>query len=152
MGRVLNALAAGAVAAMAAQPCLAADDMRDAGAGERRSSAFAGLSVKVPVGRSGGSRETTARLQISTVHETRDARSGSVRSFRPAGLELGLGAKGKAALYLNGQETKAIERKLGIGGSTTTLIVIGGIVVLVLIVAAAASAVPQPGPREGAFD
>ena len=151
MGRVLNALAAGAVAAMAAQPCLAADDTRDAGAGERRSAAFAGLSVRVPVG-GGGSREPTARLQISTTHEVRDARSGSVRSFRPAGLELGLVAKGKAALYLNGQETKAIERKLGIGGSTTTLIVIGGIVVLVLVVAAVASAAPTPGPRKGAFD
>ena len=71
--------AAGAAAAMLiAQPCLAASDLRDAGAAERRTSAFAGVRLRVPMG---NPERPSARLQLTTFHVYRDASGVTVRSI-----------------------------------------------------------------------
>ncbi len=67
MSRFKSTAAAGAMLMLSAQPCLAADDFRSIGAVERRSGAFAGMTLRVPMGRQDVG--ATARLQLATVHQ-----------------------------------------------------------------------------------
>ena len=141
---------AAAMAVLCAQPCLAADDMRSTGAGERRSGAFAGMAVRLPMGTR--HREApTARLQLTTFHDYRDSSGATVRSYRPRGVELGF-ERGRATYLVGGQDVLDIEKKLHAKGSTTTWLLVGGALVLTLLVLnAVADAQPTAGPREGAF-
>lgn len=145
-------LAACAAGFLAFQPCLAAEQFRADGAGQRQSSAFAGVAIRVPLGRTAGSRKPTARLQLTTFHERRDSRGGSVMSHRPDGVELGLDARGRAAYFVGAQEVRKMDERLHAKGSTKWIL-IGGVLVLVVVVAAAfAGAQPTAGPPPGAFD
>lgn len=139
IGRHVGALVAAAIFAI--QPCAAAEDFTGFNSSERRSAAFGGLNVRIPLSHS-TKVKPRARLQLSTVHHLRDSRSGEVRTFRPAGLELGASKAGAPALYLNGQNSADAQKRLGIGGAGTTLLVVGG-VLLVLVVVALASSPPQ---------
>lgn len=94
-------ITAATMALICAQPCLAADDMRGIGAGERRSGAFAGMAVRLPIGTR--HREApTARLQLTTFHDYRDASGATVRSYRPRGVELGF-ERGRATYLVGGR-------------------------------------------------
>jgi hypothetical protein len=149
MPRPSHAAAALAVLLLAAQPCAAADDLRDTHtAGARRTAPFAGIGLSLPLAGSGKAKPS-ARLQFTAARPA----GGTFGRPAAAGLELGLARAGKPALYLGGRPAEDIGRRLNVGGSTgTVLIVVGGLVVLVLIAAAVAGAQPTPGPREGAFD
>lgn len=138
-GKYVGALLA--VTMLAAQPCAAAEDMRHFSNSERRSAAFGGVNIRLPLGQ-GVRSKPTARLQLTSTHTYRDNGSGAVRVFSPSGLELGASEKGKPTLYVGGQHPAEIKKKLGIGGTTTTLLVIGG-VILILAVVAASSTPPQ---------
>ena len=153
MSWLTRSSAAAAAFLLSAQPCLAADDFRSTGAVERRSGAFAGLTVRLPIGESGAANPS-ARLQLATIYESHDRESRlSGRSYRAAGLELGLSNSAEPAIYIGGRNAAEVERKLGVKGSTTTVLLIaGGLLVTVLLLASLASAAPTPGPREGAFD
>ena len=145
--------AAGIVAAavLAAQPCAAADDFRDMRAPERRSGAFAGLSINVPLDR-GIRRRPTARLQLTTTSTVRRA-DGATITYRAPGDELGAGRRGRPTYSIAGQNPAEMRERLGVGGSTgTTLLIVGGVVLVVLVLATVASAMPQAGPDAGAFD
>lgn len=151
MPRSSHAAAALAALLLAAQPCAAADDFRDSSATPRRTAAFAGAGLTIPLGASGKARPE-ARLQLSPA---RLAGSGYGQSRGARGLELGLGPAGKPALYLGGRPTAEIGRRLQLGGGkgTTTLLIVGAVVVgVVLVAAAVAGAQPTPGPPDGAFD
>ena len=149
MSRLKHAAAAFAVLLLAAQPCAAADVLRDTDPGQRRTAPFAGLGLSLPL--NGPARaKPSARLQFTAA---RPAGGSFARAGAAPGLELGLAQSGKPALYLGGRPTADLGRRLNLGGSKgTILIVVGGIVVLVLIAAAVAGAQPTPGPHEGAFD
>lgn len=148
----LGFAAVAAMLAVAAQPCLAADDFRDVGAGERRSSAFAGVRLRLPLGAENPDRPS-ARLQVATFHDYRDATGAMVRSHRSQGVELGLAGRGGPALFVGGQNVAATRQRLEAKGSTRTLLIVGGVVVVaVVVLAVVASAMPQAGPSEGAFD
>jgi len=142
-----------AIAAMlVAQPCLAAEDFRDSRAGQVRTGAFAGVTLSVPMDRSATSRRPTARLQLTSIREVREA-NGATRSYRAEGVQLGADRRGRPALTIAGRNPLAERERLGIGGSTgTTVLVIGGIVLVVVVLASIADAMPKPGPQEGAFD
>ena len=150
MPRPSHAAAALAAFLLAAQPCAAADDLRDRdGPGARRTAPFLGVGVSVPLSRSAKVRPS-ARFQLTPA---RPAGGG----FRPGGaapgLELGLAKGGKPAFYLGGRPAQDIGRQLNMGGKTgTILIVAGGVLLLVLLAAAVAGAQPTAGPPEGAFD
>ncbi len=134
-----------------AQPC-AASDVRDAQATQRQSSAFAGLNVRLPLGQAQKAKPT-ARLQLTTSYRFRDERTGVTQTFRAQGLEIGGAKGGKPTLYLNGQSTADMQKKLGIGGTGTTLLIVGGIVlVLVIVAASSASVFPDCEPYEGNDD
>jgi hypothetical protein len=124
--------------------------MRGAGAGDRRSGAFAGVSMRLPM----GTRERqvpTARLQLTTIHDYRNASGATVRSYRPNGVELGF-ENGRATYLVGGQEVRQIREKLHAKASATTWLLVGGAVVLtLLLLSAVASAQPTPGPQPGAF-
>jgi hypothetical protein len=148
MPKPSHAAAALAVLLLAAQPCAAADDLRDNAPGMRRTAPFAGVSLSLPLSAS-GKATPSARLQLTP------ARAAGGTFGRPAapGLELGLAKTGKPALYMGGRPTADLGRRLNMGGKTgTVLIVVGGVVLLVLIAAAVAGAQPTPGPDEDAFD
>ncbi|HEX8645120.1 MAG TPA: hypothetical protein VF702_14520 [Allosphingosinicella sp.] len=145
-------VAMAALLALAAQPCLAADDFRDLGAGERRSSAFAGVRLRLPLGAEDPERPS-ARLQVATFHDYRNATGAMVRSHRSDGIEIGMARTGAPALFVGGRNVAAERRRLEAKGSTgTTLLIVGGVVLIVVVLAAVASAMPQAGPDEGAFD
>ena len=142
MARVKCAAAIAAAGMLAAQPCAAAEDYRDAGMRERHASAFAGVNLRLPIGGKQAGKPT-ARLQLTAASTIRDIRSGSTRTVRAHGFEIGTGGKGKAALYMGGQNTAEMDTKLGIGGTTTTVIVVAG-VLLLLYILAASQVPPQP--------
>jgi hypothetical protein len=142
--------AAAAAAMLLAQPALAADDMRFVEAGTPRSSAFAGLSVSLPLD-ARTARGPTARLQLTASHAAYDARGATLRSNRGQGLELGLDRLGRPELFAGGVNLAQEQKRLGASGSTKWII-IGGVVVAVVVLAAAfASAQPTAGPPPGAF-
>ena len=151
MANIRHAAAVTAAFFLCSQPCLAADDLRDAAAAERRTGAFAGLSVRLPLGQAAPAKPV-ARLQLTTVHHMRDRETGAIRHMRAPGLELGAGQSGKPVLTLGGQRADDMQRRLGVGGSTTTVLIVGGVLLVVLVLATVAAATPRPGPREGAFD
>ena len=145
-------VAIAALLALASQPCLAADDFRDLGAGERRSSAFAGVRLRLPLGAENPERPS-ARLQVASFHEYRDATGAMVRGHRSQGVEIGLARTGAPALFIGGRDVAAERRRLEAKGSTgTTLLIVGGVILVVVVLAAVAGAMPQAGPQEGAFD
>lgn len=131
-----------ALTAVATQPCAAADDFRDIGGTERRSAVYGGATVRIPLGGAGRTKPS-ARLQLTSIHTSRNESSGAVRTFRPAGIELGAAGKGAPTLFINGQSSAEVEKKLGIGGSTVTTVLIVGGILLVLAVVAAANTPPQ---------
>ncbi|HEX8379929.1 MAG TPA: hypothetical protein VF619_05205 [Allosphingosinicella sp.] len=149
MPKPSHAAAALAVMLLAAQPCLAADDLRDTSSTQRRSAPFAGAGLSLPIGGPAKARPS-ARLQFTAA---RPAGGAFGRSGAAPGLELGLAGAGKPMLYIGGRSTADLGRRMNLSGSrSTVLIVVGGLVVLVLIAAAVADAQPTPGPDEDAFD
>ena len=145
------ALCTAAAAMLAAQPCLAAQDFRESRTAEVRTGGFAGLSLRVPLD-GARSHRPTARLQVTSLRQTRDA-SGASATVWAQGVQIGAGRGGRPALTVAGQNPRQTRERLGVRGSTGTALVIGGAVLLVLVVlASVAAATPRPGPHEGAFD
>lgn len=128
---------------LAAQPCLAAEDPRDLGLREQHASAFAGVNLRVPLGDPKRAKPS-ARLQFTAASTVRDWRTGSTRTVRAHGFEIGTGRGRKPALYMGGHSTDELKTRLGVGASTTTTIVVAGVVVLALVVLAASKVPPQP--------
>jgi hypothetical protein len=135
---------------LAASPCLAADDIRDAGSGGLAVGAFAGGSVRLPFGgRDAG--KPSPRLQLTTIHYQADRQSSFVRGHRSAGLELGVADGRKPALFMMGQDVSQMKRRLGFGGGSTALYIIGGVAISVaaavlLLDGDGSNAEPQPAP------
>ena len=115
-----------------AQPCLAASDLRDTAATERRSSAFAGVRLRLPMGE-GNPERPSARLQLTTFHDYRDASGAMVHTNRPDGLEFGVGERRRLSLRIAGQDIARQEERLGVDGSTKTIIIIGAVVLAAIV-------------------
>lgn len=141
MKRMNYAAALVAAGVIALQPCAAAEDFRDFNPTHRRTSAFAGVNVRLPLD-ARTQAKPPARLQLTAAYSAMDARTGAIQTLKGQGLEIGAGAKGKPALYLNGQSTAEMKQKLELGSTGTTLLVVGGLL-LVLLVVAAASVPPE---------
>jgi hypothetical protein len=132
MRRLRHAAAAAAAATLIAQPGLAATDVRGDGAAERRSGAFAGVRLRVPIGARNQERPS-ARMQLTTVHDYRTAAGATVRSFRPDGLEFGAGQRGRLAVRIAGQDIGRLEERLPASGSTRTILIVGAVVVAAIV-------------------
>jgi hypothetical protein len=76
----------------------------------------------------------TARLQIGMRSISRSRQSAAPLDTQhvPA-LELGIGGRDKGALFIAGQPTREIERRLGVRGDTYTTVSIIGVVALVAV-------------------
>jgi hypothetical protein len=149
--RTIRYLAVAAAVLLPVQPCLAADDFRDFAVVERRSAAFAGVRLRLPLGAANPERPS-ARLQLTSFHDYRDAGGAMVRSHRAPGIELGLNPSGRISYHIGGTDVAVTRERLRASGGTTTWIIVGGLVVAVVILAAVVSAQPTAGPPEGAFD
>lgn len=147
--RAIHCVSAAAAVMLSVQPCLAAEDLSATGSTERRMGAFAGVSLRLPMG-AGHSERPSARLQLTTTQSYRHNGMQLHSSFAP-GLELGTGRLGRPAFFMGGQELTRSEQRLQIG-KTTTIVVIGAVVLGVVVLAAVVSAMPTAGPPEDAFD
>jgi hypothetical protein len=112
----------------AAQPCLAADELRLGGEIRGRASAFVGLSARLSLGQR-TPRAPTARFVAGLAPSRIDAQSGrSLGLQAPKGLELGLDRNGRLQPFVGGLSPAVIENRLGVRGSTgKTLLIAGGI-------------------------
>ena len=118
---------------------LAAQDIGSGHRAEVQSAVFAGGSVVIPLGQTRSSRPR-ARLQLTTIHTSRDARSASpLRSAPRGGLELGFSRTGRANFLVGRQNSADLERRLGVNGDTTTWLIVGGVAVALIVVVALAS-------------
>ncbi len=100
---------------LATQPCIAAKADWPNAATEQRTSAFAGVNLRMAIG--GSTREKpSARLQFTTSRSVRNLDTGAVRTVKAPGLEIGAAKAGTPALYLNGQSKAEIEQRLGLFG------------------------------------
>lgn len=123
----------------AQQGALAAQDIRPTHQIERQSAVFAGGSLTIPLGEA-RTRRPRARLQLSTIHTSRDVQSASPqRTYVTQGVELGLSRAGAIDLYIGGRNSEELERRLGVRGDTTTWIIVGGVAVAVIVLVALAS-------------
>lgn len=129
---------------LAAQPCAAGSDA--AGLTERRTSAFAGVNVRMPLGGAKAARPS-ARLQLTSSYIVRDARSGSVATFKPQGLEIGAARNGAPAFYMNGRSKAEMQKKFGLTGSTSnTVWIILGVTLVAVAVLVLSNSAELPGP------
>jgi hypothetical protein len=110
-----HAIAATIAGFLAAQPCAGAYD--PGSYGEGRMSSFAGVNVRMPVGKISRARPS-ARVQLTTAYSIRDVRTGAVETLKAKGLEIGATRKGVPALYLNGQNTAEMQEKFRLSSST----------------------------------
>jgi hypothetical protein len=117
MRRSKHAAAVAAATMLIAQPCAAATDLRADGATERRSGAFAGVRLRLPIGASNPERPS-AGLQLTRFHDYRNAAGFTVRSYRPDGVEFRLDQRGRASFTVAGQDMARQEERLGISRST----------------------------------
>ena len=121
----------GAVAAMicTANPCLAQDRM---GFDHRpeQSSAFAGLNLKLELGR-GGRPTPTARLTVGRMHDWRRTDMPVSQSRNDgAGFELGLSRAGLAELHIGGQPVKRVQERLGMDELGHPVWIVAGVVLV----------------------
>lgn len=143
MKRTISLCAVAAATMLAAQPCLAADDIRELGMVEHRSAMFAGANVRLGFG--GPQRQApAARLQVGMTHIYQDRRSASPATvYRLSGFELGASRRGAPSLSIGRADVREFERRLGL--STGGAIAIGaGAVVAVLAIAFAAGGETVP--------
>ncbi len=118
--------AAGAMLMLGAQPCLAADDMPGLGQLERRSGAFAGANLKMPLG-ARKAANPTARLQLGMRHVQRDSAGRLPTRTQQIGLlELGGAGSGKPALFVGGRNVAKVEKRMGLVGTTGILLLAAG--------------------------
>lgn len=143
--------AAVAVLGLGATPCMAAGDLFQVGNGEHRVAAFAGANLRLSLG--GTERaKPSARLQLTTIHSYEDRQSASpTRTYRAAGLELGMAGTKNPGFFMMGQDVSQLKRKLGVNGSSSTLWIIGGIALagaaaFLLFADDGNNAQPQPAP------
>ncbi|HEX8668272.1 MAG TPA: hypothetical protein VF727_07870 [Allosphingosinicella sp.] len=123
--------AAAAASMLALQPALAADAFGELGGVERRTGAFVGANVRLPLGAATRAKPT-ARLQLTTSYDLRSARE--LRSIRPPGLEIGASGLGKPELFVGGARLSDHEGRLGLTGDSW-------VVPLLIVVAVTASVV-----------
>ncbi|HLL29484.1 MAG TPA: hypothetical protein VK403_00655, partial [Allosphingosinicella sp.] len=107
---------------------------------QQRSGAFAGGSLRIPLGTRSPVRPQ-ARLQMGFTREVRDPR-GAGSTYRAAMFELGAARGGKAGLYIGGTGTREFKDRLGMSTGTAALIG-GGLLVGLLVIAVATAKAPE---------
>ena len=127
----MKSLATSAAAALAVMlapvPCRAADDMRTIDDKRRQPAAFAGASIRLPLGGKQRARPS-ARLQLGMVHG-----AGTARQIPAGGVELGLTGRGRPEMFVGGQSTRELRERMKLSGSTgDTVWVVFGVALLVV--------------------
>ena len=130
MSKVKSAVAITAAGILAAQPSVTA--AQTAGVDERRTSAFAGLNVRMELGGAKPAKPF-ARMQLTSSYHVRDARTGSLQTLKAQGLEFGAAQNGAPTFYLNGQSTSQLKERNQLSGSTPDAVWIGLSVALVVV-------------------
>lgn len=136
MGKIGSAGAIVAAGLLIAQPASA--HTAYAAQFERSASAYAGLSVRVPLGAEAKGKPLM-RLQVRLDAAQRRPVLDRLPDLRPRGLELGLLENRKLALFVDGRSMADAPAKLGLGGSSgQTVLIVGGVLLAVVVIAVAA--------------
>jgi hypothetical protein len=136
MKRAFILAAAISMTSLAAQPCLAADDLRAAQASASRSAGFAGLQLGVELG--GERAMPRATLGLGMTHLNADNGS-TLRRSKLTGLQVGFSHEPTAEWAVAGQSLEELKHRLGVAPALP--LVIGGIA----LAAAAGVAVASSG-------
>lgn len=135
MKPILSLTAALAASMLIAQPCFAAEDIRDRTNLQYRPSPYAGATLRLNFG---GAGKVTSRVRLQagmTRSQGGGATTGAVHGPPVAAFEVGASPNRKPAFYIGGQEVRDVEQRLGVRGSTgKTLLIVGGVLVVVVIV------------------
>ena len=135
MKPIVSATAALAAAMLIAQPCMAAEEIRDLFRLQSRPAPYAGATFRLNFG---GARKATPslRLHAGMVRSQEDRGTmSSTNSLQVSALEVGVSREGLPIFYVAGQDARNLEQRLGIKGSTgKTLLIVGGVLVLVVVV------------------
>ena len=142
MNRLIGAPAM-AIALLGAQPCAAADDLRELSRQETRTSAFAGGTIRLNLGAGHWATRPEARLNAGFARINRDSRAGAGPQMLVGGLALGQGKKGGPALFVGGSDVTELKQRLGM--STMGAIALGAGLTLVALLALAAASPPDIG-------
>ncbi len=113
-----------------AQPAMAAQDYRQAQYQETNRAAFAGGVVRFEMGPR--AKPPATRLQIGWRSLSSDRGSDAPPNVTHVPMfELGFAGKDRGNLFVAGQPTRALERKLGLNGDTgTTAVVVFSVALL----------------------
>ena len=115
MRKSISLAAAAGTLLLAAQPCVAADDIRDVGMPMHQTAMFAGGNLRLAFDGRHRARPT-ARLQLGVTHSYHDLHSASPPIvYRSAAFELGASRRGAPALAIGGTDVRQFEQRLGIG-------------------------------------
>ena len=136
--RSLTCFASMLAIALAAQPCAAADDVRDPYGLAQRTGAFAGATLKLGLNESRRGSEVQLGLGISQTLQ----RPGSAALVQIPGLELSF-ASGKPSFLIAGQSAASIQRRHGLAGAPV-LLAVGGLAGAALLVGAASGSDRDP--------
>jgi hypothetical protein len=133
-----------ALALSSAHPCAAAEDLRELGRQETRTTAFAGGTVRLKLGADQRAARPEARLHAGFARISRDSRAGVGPQMLVGGLALGQSKKGGLAFLVGGSDVTQLKHRMGM--STAGAIAIGvGATLIALIAIAAAAAPPDFG-------
>jgi len=127
-------IAFAAAASIAATPCLAADPRLDLDAGERRSSASAGVYFAVPFG---GERNARAQggLRLRMTHDYRSPAAPRARVVNADTLELRLIGEPRPTLFVADRPITGRDNRQNLmGGGIVSMVVIGLAVVGAVVV------------------
>ncbi len=114
------------------QPALAAEDHRLHQFEETRTSAFAGLRLRVETGPRAKPQPPRFGIGLRSISTARHSEAPMRIAHAPL-LELGVGGREGGSLFLGGQKSPDLERRLGVDGRVRSTAIVIGTVALVVV-------------------
>ena len=111
MKRATGLCASAAMLVLAAQPCLAAEDIRNQVDMERRSAMFAGATMRLPLGPAAAHRPSV-RLQLTARYTNESHAAAPTIVAQPAGFEFGATRSGAPSFYIGGLSLRQFQRRI----------------------------------------
>lgn len=105
--------------ALCAQPAVAAQDHRQFQYDETRRAAFAGATVRLEMGPAARPPATRLQLGLRSLSSGRQSEAGPKFTHVPL-FELGVAGRDSGNLFIAGQSTTTVEKRLGLNGDAWT--------------------------------
>lgn len=134
---ISRTLAAAAALTLAATPCMAAEIPNHEPPGSRRSSAVAGVYLRVPLSRDSNGRAEPAQagFRMTMRHDYRTGEAPNARLVQADGLDLRFTGPAGPTLYLAGNAVAGEEgRRMNGVGTGGTIAIVAGVVLVAAVV------------------